>query len=353
MPLSLSNDALLFQRGNVGLAHVEVLRQQLVGVLAQRGRRRAHTRLRLGEFDGRVHQLDGAAAAVFDLDYHVTGLGVLEVERVLDVVDGCVGHARTLKDGEPLLGRLLLRQGLDLVLELDAVGDSIGVGLVLGVALPLRHAETLGEDAEEAIVAAAKENVAILGLERLVGNNGGYRMKLSANQICSPSAVGRTVCGSPSAGVSLAANETAAGNVCESRSLAIAQSDINVLALAALASSQQSCHDAVAGVQTSCQVCDGDADLDGRTIASASDVHEAKLGLDHDVVSCTAGIGTGLAITGNRGVDEAWVDLAKSLIVHAVLFQGAGQVIFYENIAFGNELVQNIDAILVLKREAN
>lgn len=141
-------------------------------MLAEGGWRGANARLRLGELDGRVDELDGPAALVLDLDDHVAGLGVLEVEGVMDVVDGGVGHAGALEDGDPLLGRLLLGDGLDVALELDAVGDAVGVGLELGVVLPLGRAEAVAEDAEEAVVAAAKENVAVLGLEGLVRDNG-------------------------------------------------------------------------------------------------------------------------------------------------------------------------------------
>lgn len=155
--------------------------------------------------------------------------------------------------------------------------------------------------------------------------------------------------GSPAASVSFAADETAARNVGERGCLTIAQGHVEVLALAALAPAEESGHDAVAGVQAGCEIRDGDADLDRRAVASTGNVHEAKLGLDHDVVTGAAGVGTGLAVAGDGGVDEAWVDFAERLVVHAVLFQGAGQVVFDENVALGDELVQDVDAILVLK----
>lgn len=158
--------------------------------------------------------------------------------------------------------------------------------------------------------------------------------------------------GSPSAGISLAADEAAAGNVGQGGGLAVAQRNVNVLTLAGLAAAQERRHDAVAGVQAGREIGHGDADLDWGPVAGAGDVHETKFGLDHDVVAGTVGVGPGLTVAGDGGVDEAGVDFAQRFVIHAVLFQGAGQVVFHENVALGGELVQDLDAFLVLEGQA-
>lgn len=85
---------------------------------------------------------------MLDFNNHIAGFGVLEVERVVYVVDGGVGHAAAFEDGKPLLGRPLLGNCLNLVLELDAVGNSVSVGSVLAILLPLRPAETVAQNTE-------------------------------------------------------------------------------------------------------------------------------------------------------------------------------------------------------------
>ena len=66
---------------------------------------------------------------------------------------------------------------LDKTLELDAVSDALSVGDVLVVGLPLRVAYTVAEDAEEAIITAADEDVAVLRREGPVGDDRGYILR--------------------------------------------------------------------------------------------------------------------------------------------------------------------------------
>lgn len=92
----------------------------------------------------------------------------------------------------------------------------------------------------------------------------------------------------PSPTVRLPTNQAAAGDVRQGRRLAIAQRDINVLALSIDAAPYQSSHDAVACIQAGGQVGDGDADFNRRAISSAGDVHEAEFCLNHDIVPGSA-----------------------------------------------------------------
>jgi hypothetical protein len=60
-----------------------------------------------------------------------------------------------------------------------------------------------------------------------------------------------------------------------------------------------------------------------------------------------------LSITCYGGVDETGIDSANSFVIHGVLFQRAGEVVFNEDITFCHELMQNIHAFFVLERETN
>jgi hypothetical protein len=82
-------------------------------------------------------------------------------------------------------------------------------------------------------------------------------------------------------------------------------------------------------------------------------VHQTEFRLNHDVVPSTTGIRASLAISGDGCIDETGIDLAKGVIVHAILLQGSGQVVLHEDVALGGEFVQNIHALPVLEGQAN
>ena len=94
-----------------------------------------------------------------------------------------------------------------------------------------------------------------------------------------------------------------------------------MLPLPCLASPQQCRHDAVASIQTCRQIRHRHADLDWRTVTSPSDVHEAKLCFNHDIVTGSVGIGPCLSVAGDGRVYKGWVDLAECCIVHAILLE--------------------------------
>lgn len=101
---------------------------------------------------------------------------------------------------------------------------------------------------------------------------------------------------SPAAGVVLPADEAAAGDVGKRRRLAIAQREIDVLSPSRFRPAQKRSHDAVRRVQAGREIRHGDADLNGRAVAAARDVHQAEFGLDHDIVPCALGVRTRLAV---------------------------------------------------------
>ena len=137
-------------------------------MLSQRRRRGPYTRPALAIFDRGVDHLDGAALLVVHLDDHAPRAGVLVVKCALDVVDGRVWHPPALKDVQPLLRRFPGADLLDRGLEFFAVGHARRVDAVFGVSLPLRPAQAIAEDAEQAVVAATEEDVPVLSLEGLV-----------------------------------------------------------------------------------------------------------------------------------------------------------------------------------------
>ena len=101
----------------------------------------------------------------------------------------------------------------------------------------------------------------------------------------------------PAASILLSADQATAGDVCEGHCLAVAQSSVNVLTLSGLFTGNQCCNDTNARIQTCGEVCYGNANLHRRSISGAGDVHQAKLGLNHDIVSSSLGVRPRLSIT--------------------------------------------------------
>lgn len=153
----------------------------------------------------------------------------------------------------------------------------------------------------------------------------------------------------PPARVLLSTYQTAARNVGERSGLAVAQRDVEVLTPARLLPGEQRRHDAVAGVQARRQVRDGDADLDGRPVPRARNVHQAELGLNHNVIAGPVGVGTRLSVPRDAGIDERRIDLGGRGVVQFVLFERAGEVVLDQDVALCHELVQDLHASWVLE----
>lgn len=160
------------------------------------------------------------------------------------------------------------------------------------------------------------------------------------------------MCSAPSAGILLATNQAATRNVSESSRLAITQRNVDMLASTSLPPTKQGGHDAIARVETRCQVGNGNADLDWRPIARTGYVHETKLRFHHNIVASPVGVGASLTVAGDGGVDETWVDFSKRLIVHCIFLQGSWQIILHEDVTFGSKFVKDLYAFLVLEGKA-
>jgi hypothetical protein len=281
---SSCNNPFVSQLRNLTALHPQQPRQHLVRVLAQRRRRAPYARLALTVLDRRTDQPDRTAFRMLNLRHHAPRLHMRMVQCIHDIVDGRVRHAGPLEQIQPLPGGSRPRDLLDEALQFDAVGDARVVGGESLVGFPGRSVEPVAEDAEEAIVAAADQDVAVEGAETFVGDDGGMS-------------------GAPSAHVALSRDEDRARHICKRRDLAIAEGDVKMLSLTCSASRDEAGHNGVAGVESCREVGHGDADLDGWAVSFAGDVHEAHFGFDHDVVTGTGGIGSILAIAGDRGVD--------------------------------------------------
>ena len=94
------------------------------------------------------------------------------VDSRLNVVDGRIRHSTPLKYSEPFVRGARPRFGFDEGFEGVAVGDADAVGVEARVGGPGGFLEFGADDAEEAVVAAAEEDVAVEGFEGAVGDDG-------------------------------------------------------------------------------------------------------------------------------------------------------------------------------------
>lgn len=153
----------------------------------------------------------------------------------------------------------------------------------------------------------------------------------------------------PSPLILLPTNQTTTCHVRQSRNLAITQRNIDMLTSSASPSCNQRCHYTVACVQPGRQIRDCNTNFDGRPISGARDVHQSHFCLNHNIVSCSIRIWPILPISGDRCVDEFGVDFGDGLVVHAIFFQTAWQVVFNKNIALRCQFMQDLDTRFVLK----
>ena len=94
------------------------------------------------------------------------------VHSRLDIVDGRIRHPTPLEQSEPFLRGTRPGLSFDEGFEGGAVGDADAVGVEARVGGPGGFLEFGAEDAEEAVVAAAEEDVAVEGFEGAVGDDG-------------------------------------------------------------------------------------------------------------------------------------------------------------------------------------
>ena len=112
----------------------------------------------------------------------------------------------------------------------------------------------------------------------------------------------------PSSCISLTTHQHRRGDVGERSGLTIAQSNIQMLTSSCLPSRDQASHDGVASIQSGCQISDCNADFDWWAVSFSGDVHESHLCFDHDVVTGSQRIWSGLAIASYRSIYEARVE---------------------------------------------
>ena len=100
------------------------------------------------------------------------------------------------------------------------------------------------------------------------------------------------------------------------------------------------------GVQPSYHIRDRDAHLlgtaSGPIVTLPRHAHQAAQRLNREVVTRARGIGSALAESRDRAVDEAWIELPQALMVQTVPGQVADLVVLEEHVGLGGETPDDV-----------
>src|SRR5918999_260767 len=253
------------------------------------------------------------------------------LEDLLVVVDRARREAGLEQDLHPPVGILLLEGLLQLPGELRAVGHPVGVGGEALVIYELLAPDSFAQPRPEALVVRADVDVAVAGLERLVGG-------------------GKPVSGAE--GLRDAPRGPELGALPDGeRQGSLEERGVHVLPAPGLLAGNVSGEDSEGAEEASREVSDGDAALRGGASRLSGDAHHAGHALGDQVVAGTRGIGSGLPEAGDARVDDARVDLFERLVVYAELLGHAGAKVLDDHVRPADEAVEDLARPILLEVE--
>lgn len=210
--------------------------------------------------------------------HHLAGLHVWVLQGLLDGVDGADGNVMGEQQFIPCGSAALGEDGLPMGDEFIPMLHAAGIALVAWVG-PERG--LFGGDAQAlvlGVVADGDVDIAITGLETLVGHDAGMGVAVALHG-CTGQRVLADV-----------------GQPCDLR---VEQGHVDVLAFLGSFSMQQRGEDGVGGEQAGGDVGNGDADFHRFTLDLAGDGHDTALGLNGRIVAGAIFVRAGLAVAGN------------------------------------------------------
>ena len=140
--------------------------------------------------------------------------------------------------------------------------------------------------------------------------------------------------------------QVARNRVFHQRHLAIHHRDVDEGAFAAAVPAFDRRQDRHRGEQAGSDVADRDAHAGRRAAFLAGDAHHAGYGLGNHVEGGFVAIRAGLAIAGDRGVDQARVQCLGIVIPQAQPVHDAGPVVLDQDVAASDQVAQDLLAFL-------
>ena len=87
------------------------------------------------------------------------------------------------------------------------------------------------------------------------------------------------------------------------------------------------------------------ARADGRVVGGNAAVHDAGQCLEHEVIAAAVGVGALLAVAGKLDVNQPRIDPRQPLVGDAEAFGGGGAVVMDQHVAFGHQLVHDLQTL--------
>src|SRR4051812_45474804 len=154
----------------------EQVRQHPVGVLAEQGRRLAIFDRRAGEAHRARHHRQLRAGAMLELEPDAACLDLRLVEHLRQVIDRTVRYACGFEKLHPLCSRLLGEDFSEKASQLRPILDALAIGGEARIGGERGAARRLAELAEQVVVAAGEDYVAVARAEWLVGHDVGMQV---------------------------------------------------------------------------------------------------------------------------------------------------------------------------------
>ncbi len=226
-------------------------------------------------------------------------------------------------------GHDLVQEGNEHVTVLDAFGH----GVVQGISGQVWPLEGRAAPLPQRVVGHTEGDEAVGRGEDLVGNDRGMSVAAASRP--------------------LARREIDSRLVREQRGHRVEHRDLDLLAAPGATARQEGKHDAVGRRHTRHQIRDRRPHLHRRPVGKARDVHEARFGLNHEIVAGASGLRPRFAEAGDRAVHELGILVGEGGVAEAELLHGARPEILEEHVTLPDQGAQDRLSLGVLEVEGD
>ena len=243
------------------------------------------------------------------------------VEHLANVAHFAVRHAGRIQPGNPLGVARRPEHAIDRRPHLIVVGHAVLVGGEARIGGQLGQTRRGAEALPDVVVADGDHDLAVTGRERFVRRDGGVAVALALRR--------------------LAGGEPVRGLVGEQCRCRIQHPDVDALPNAKALARQQRGGDALCAIETRHHVGDRHAQPVTGAIGIPGDAHQPAFGLHHRVVPGFVAARTGLAIAGDRGVDQAGTAAVHGVPAETGPLERAGPEVLHQHVGLLDQLLEH------------
>src|SRR5690606_3356429 len=307
------------------------LAQDLVGVLAEVGRRRADVLAVAADVVRLGHEIDAAERGMFDRPGHLQVLHLRVREGLVDRVDGPAGHAGLVQQLDPLAARALTGDLRDQLVQLLPVRGPLVLPGEAGVGHQVLGTGGAAEALPEVLTGSGDVDLPVGGREQS-GRDAGRMI------------VARLL-------GHLARHQPARRLEIQHRDLRLEQRGMDPTALPGHLPIEQRDQDSLREETARRQAGDRAADPDRPLAGRTGDRHRAALALCDLVDTGPLAVGTVLSEAGNAAVDDARVHLAHGFVVDPEPKLHGRAHVLDDHVGLARELHEDVLARLTLEVE--